>query len=146
MVLEDVPTRYLRNKNMTCGAKSYWQGPLATTDAVWGQDPYTHRKSPQGKEYPVGSTSYWAKSCLRGNWTRDSTDELYCAKSCVQVFPVEYTSMVKELCGLEIAASMVDAHCKGARTMSEEFQILCFHVHDNSYGKYDDLHDAIQGL
>ena len=155
MVLEDVPTPYIRKSGMTCGAKKYYDDKTKTedglgTDAVWGQDEWTHRKTPQGKEYRVGWTSYWAKSCLRGNWTRDSTDELYCAKSCVQVFPVEYTSMIQTLCGLEIAASMLDKHCLNLgydlQFMSDEFQSLCFHVYQNSYGKYDDLHDAIQGL
>ena len=111
----------------------------------------THQKSPQGVEYPTGWTSYWAKSCLGGNWTRGSTTtELYCAKSCVGVFPVAYTSMIQKLCGLDTAVSMLYKHCdklgEGMRTMSDEFQGLCFHVYDNSYGKDDDLHDAIQGL
>ena len=98
MALEDdVPTRYIRKNEMTCGAKHYYDDK-ARTDAVWGQDKWTHRKSPQGVEYPVGWTSYWAKSCLGGNWTRGSTTtELYCAKSCLGVFPKAYTSMIRDL-------------------------------------------------
>ena len=70
-----------------------------------------------------GRTSYWAKSCLGGNWSkRSTTTELYCAKSCLGVFPKEYTLMVEDLCGLQTAGSMLDAHCPDMLSMSEEFQ------------------------
>ena len=80
MAFEDVPTWYIRNK----GVSEKYNGVSGKTcaDAVWEKYEWTHQKSPQGVEYPLGWTSYLAKSCLDGNWTRGSTTtELYCQET-----------------------------------------------------------------
>ena len=132
MTLEDVPTDYIRRKKQATCADEVWE----QYDEVFGFDGRRRgpprKTSPKGVEYPTGWTSYWAKSCLGGNWSQTSTTkELYCAKSCLGVFPKEYTSMVRDLCGLDTAASMLDMRCHD-RTMPDEYQANC----NDYYGDY----------
>ena len=109
MTLEDVPAPYIRNhEKATCA------------DKVWSKGEFVANAWPQ--------TSYWAKSCLGGNWTRGATTtELYCAKSCVGVFPKDNFMMVFKLCGEETAISMLRKYCTDPTMTQPNFQWVCQH-------------------
>ena len=104
MTLEDVPTNYIRNREeATCADKVFKED---------GETPHSRlARSQWGYSSKPGRTSYWAKSCLGGKWTEKSTTkELYCAKSCLGVFPREYIEMIMDLCGQETTKKMLEQH------------------------------------
>jgi hypothetical protein len=103
MTLEDVPAPYIRKNNWACADK------VSKDD---GETPHSRlARSAYGRSSKPGKDSFWAKRCLGGNWTEGSTTkELYCAKSCLGVFPGEFTEMVMKLCGQETTAKMLEQH------------------------------------